>query len=152
MFSHTPKPLSLRLMHVCLLLVCCGASTFSHSQVTGRIAGTIKDERGALIVGAEITVASETTGQQRNVITGKDGSYSMVLLRPGPYRVRISASGFKSAVFDSVNVAITETTNVSVELPVANINVDEFVISFGPFVQSDGPQLGRVVNSRAVSE
>ena len=76
----------------------------------------------------------------------------MVLLRPGPYRVRISASGFKSAVFDSVNVAITETTNVSVELPVANINVDEFVISFGPFVQSDGPQLGRVVNSRAVSE
>jgi len=139
-------------MHVCLLLVCCAASTFSQSQVTGRIAGTIKDERGALIVGAEITVASETTGQQRNVITGKDGSYSMVLLRPGPYRVRISASGFKSAVFDSVNVAITETTNVSVELPVANINVDEFVISFGPFVQSDGPQLGRVVNSRAVSE
>src|SRR5204863_9178398 len=34
----------------------------------------------------------------------------------------------------------------------AEINVDPVVILFAPFVKREGPQLGRVVDSRAVSE
>ena len=139
-------------MLVSLLLVFGAGPAFGQSQITGRIAGTIKDEKGAVIVGAEITAASETTGQERTVTTSKDGNYSVMLLRPGEYRVKISARGFKSVVFDAVNVTITETTTVNVELSVAEINVDPVVVLFAPFVKREGPQLGRVVDSRAVSE
>ena len=37
----------------CLLLVC---SSFAFSQTTGRIAGTVKDQNGAVIAEAEVTV------------------------------------------------------------------------------------------------
>ena len=152
MLSHPLSRLPLRFAHISLLLVFCTGSAFGQSQITGRIVGTIKDEKGAVIVGAEITAASETTGQERKVTTGKDGNYSVALLRPGAYRVNVSASGFKSAVFNAVNVTITETTSVNVELSVAEISIDPVVVLFAPFVKSEGPQLGRVINSRAVSE
>src|SRR5262245_31923097 len=105
---------------VCLLAFC-ASSAFAQSQTTGRITGTVKDQNGAVIVGAEITVARETTGQQRKVTTGRDGHYHVPLLFPGSYRVRISARGFNAAVFDPVEVGLTETTAVNAELTVAGV-------------------------------
>jgi hypothetical protein len=139
-------------MLVSLLVAFCAGCIVAQSQVTGRISGTIKDEKGAVIIAAKITAANEGTGEERTVITGKDGNYSVAFLRPGSYRINVSARGFKSVVFDAVNVTITETATVNVKLTVAEINVDPVVVLLAPFVKSEGPQLGRVVNSRAVSE
>src|SRR2546430_15583442 len=91
------------------------------SQTTGRIVGTVKDQNGAVIVGAEVTVTSLATAEQRKVTTDTEGNYSMPLLSPATYRVKITASGFNSALFDSVRVVITEPTTVNAELRIAGI-------------------------------
>ena len=136
---------------VCLTLLST-ASAFAQTQTTGRIAGTIKDQHGALIVGATIRVISNHTGEQRDVITNEEGIYSVPFLSSGSYRVIFSSSGF-SPITLPVIVTITETSTLDVVLKVAGPRVDEnFVISAPPFVQSDGPQLGRIVDSRPVSE
>jgi hypothetical protein len=152
MLAHPPIRPLLRFILVSSLLVFCTGSAIGQSQITGRIAGTIKDEKGAVIVGAAITVASEATRQERHVVTGEDGNYSVALLHPGTYRISISASGFKSAVFKAVTVTITETTTINVELPIAEINVDSVLVLYAPLVKGEQPQLGRVVNSRVISE
>ena len=150
-FSHPPRTLGLRFMQVGLLLVFC-ASAFTQSQITGRISGTIKDEKGAVIVGAEVTVNSKTTGDERSVSTDTDGNYNVIFLQPGTYRVSVKAAGFNSAIFASVQVVITETTTLNAQLTVAGTTFDPVIVRIAPLIQSDGPQLGRVVNSRAVSE
>src|SRR5438067_6683681 len=76
----------------------------SQSQTTGRIVGTVKDERGAVIVGAEVTATSLATAEERKVTTDNQGSYSIPLLPPGAYRVRVAAKGFNQAVFNPVQV------------------------------------------------
>src|SRR5213595_3395427 len=86
------------------------------SQTSGRIVGTVKDERGAVIVGAEVTVGSNATAEERKVTTDSEGYYTVLLLPPGTYRVRVTAKGFNSPLFDSVQVVITETTTVNAEL------------------------------------
>ena len=126
-------------------------SAYAQSQTTGRIAGTIKDQRGALIVGAEITVSSKTTAEERKVSTNNEANYSVPLLSPGAYKVRIAFNGFLPVVFDSVQVVITETITVDAELEVGPI-ADFGIVRIRPFTQTDGPQLGRVVDWRAVSE
>jgi hypothetical protein len=126
-------------------------SALAQSPTTGRIAGTVKDQNGAVIVGAEVTVTSLATAEQRKVTTDTEGNYSMPLLSPATYRVTITASGFNSALFDSVRVVITETTTVNAELRIAGITVEPVTVRGAPLVQADGPQLGRVVDSRAVA-
>src|SRR3989440_3135077 len=122
------------------------------SQTTGRIIGTVKDERGAVIVGAEVTVTSLATAVERKVTTDTEGNYCVPLLPPGAYRVRVTANGFSSALFDSVQVVITETTTLNTALTVAGMIVDPVTVRAAPLIQTDGPQMGRVVDSRAVSE
>src|SRR5437870_2782788 len=122
------------------------------SQTTGRIVGTVKDERGAVIVGAEVTVTSLATSEERKVTTDAEGNYAVPLLSPGTYHVSVTANGFKKAGIESVRVVITETFRVDVSLEVGTISEQTVINASGPLTQSSGPQLGRVVDSRAVSE
>src|SRR5205814_955701 len=72
------------------------------------------------------------------------------LLPPGTYQVRLVVRGFATAVFDPVPVVITETTTVDANLELAGVGTVSVRVE--PLLQTDGPQLGRVVDSRAVSE
>jgi Carboxypeptidase regulatory-like domain/TonB-dependent Receptor Plug Domain/TonB dependent receptor len=125
---------------------------FAQSQTTGRIVGTVKDQKGALIVGAQITVSSRSTAEERQVRTDKEGHFNVPLLTPGIYRARVTAGGFRSALFDSVQVNITETTSVDVDLVLAGVTTDPVPVTITPLLQANGAQLGRIVDSRAVAE
>ncbi len=125
-------------------------TVLAQGPTTGRIGGTVTDPNGAVIVGALVTIISKATGDQRNVRTNAEGNYTASFLPPGAYQVRVKANGFNLAVFDPVVVVITETTTVDAEPTVGM--ADPVEVHIAPFLQSDGPQLGRVVESRAVSE
>src|SRR2546428_3140401 len=133
-------------------LLLASLSVLAQTQTTGRIAGTVKDQTGAVIVGAEVTVVSRTTGDERKVTTDAEGNYTVPLLPPGTYRTRVAANGFDTKVFATVQVFITETTPVNADLTVAGAIIDPVVVRIAPLIQRDGPQLGRVVDARAGSE
>jgi hypothetical protein len=133
-------------------LVLSSLSVLAQGGTTGRIAETIKDAKGAVIAGAEITVVSRATGEARRVIADTTGSYTVPLLPPGTYRVTVKASGFKQAFFDNVQVNITQTLFVNALLEVGDLKESVTISSAGPLIQTDGPVRGRVVDSRAVSE
>jgi hypothetical protein len=129
------------------------SGVLAQGQTTGRIDGTVSDERGAVIAGAEVTVVSRTTGSKRNVITDAAGSYTVPLVAPGIYQASVTASGFKKELVENVVVVITETTHVNFSLKVGSVIEELVSVRVDPtLIQKDGPQLGRVVDSRAVSE
>lgn len=135
----------------CILLLC-SISALPQSQTTGRITGTVKDPNGAIIVGAKVTVKSLTTTEERTATTDAEGNYSVPFLAPGTYEVSVTANGFKQAEIESVRVVITETFRVDANLEVGAISEQAFIPASGPLLQTHGPQLGGVVDSRAVSE
>src|SRR2546421_12966250 len=102
------KHFALLLALVCLLLA--SRHVLAQTQTTGRIAGSVKDQNGAVIVGAEVTVASKATGDERKVTTDATGNYAVPALPPGKYRVKVTAQGFNQALIDTVQAVITETT------------------------------------------
>lgn len=127
-------------------------SALAQTPTTGRVAGAVTDQRGAVVAGAEVSVINKATGDGRETTTDATGSYALALLSPGIYSVRIAASGFKQAVSHNVQVNITQTTVVNTELEVGDLKESVTIRTAGPVIQRDGPQLGWVVDSRAVSE
>src|SRR5713101_4256697 len=110
----------------------------AQSPTTGRIEGIVKDQNGAVIVGAVVKAINRATEDERAVNTDETGRYLIPLLPPGVYRVSISASGFNTAVFDAVHVLITETTLVNANLVVQGVIVDPITVQIEPLMQTDG--------------
>lgn len=140
----------IRLLIVSWTIALCTSATFAQGPTTGRIVGTVKDQNGALIVNAQIMVQSETTSEEREVTTDNEGAYTVPLLPPGSYRISIKATGFAPATFGPVTVIITETSIVNARMLLAD--TDAVSIRIDSLMRPDGPQLGRVVDSRAVAE
>src|SRR5260221_2115794 len=144
--SQTIMKTGLEFLRAGLLWTVCAWSALAQSPTAGRIAGTVKDERGALLVGAEVIVRSHTTAEERKVTTDNEGNYNVPILAPGTYSVRILANGFTPAVFDPVQVVITETTTVDANLSLGH--ADPVSIRVDALLQKDSAQLGHVVDSR----
>jgi hypothetical protein len=142
---------AIRLFSASCFVVLCSVSALAQSQTTGRIAGTVKDPNGAVVAGAEVTVNSLFTGEERTDVTDAQGHYGVTLLSPGAYRVNVRANGFKGTEIESVRVVITETITVDISLEVGDVS-EQVIITSEPLIQTSGPQLGRVVDSRAVAE
>jgi hypothetical protein len=142
-------PLSLTIF----LSLSVAVEAFAQSQTTGRIEGTVRDQTGAIIMQAEVTVTSWVTREGRKIRTNHNGDFVFFLLPPGSYRLTINANGFQQLVFDNVIVGITETTRINAELivgigPQASVTIS----TRAAHAQADGPVLGRIVDSRAVSK
>jgi hypothetical protein len=70
--------------------VWCGAVTPARAQTgTGEITGLVKDQGGAAVPGATITVTETRTNLQRVVVSTSGGVYTAASLAPGEYRLDI---------------------------------------------------------------
>lgn len=127
-------------------------SIFAQTQTTGRIAGTVQDQNNAIIVGANVTITSQATGEERTIATDAAGNFAFAFLAPGVYRVRIEAKGFNAFNNESVTVSITETTTVNTTLTVGGIIVDPInVNNDAPLIKTDSPTLGQVFDGRTIT-
>ena len=108
--------------------------------------------RSAVVRDVKVTVTSNDTGQTRTATTAVDGGYTIGLLAPGNYKVRIEASGFKTIDIPSAQVRVTETAVIDRALEVGSstqsVTVEEAVEN----VQTTSSTMGTVADSRTVTE
>ena len=135
----------------CAAFLCLG-SLATFAQTTGSIAGTVKDADGSVIGGAEVQVISYSTGEKRVATTDSSGSFVVQFLAPAIYRIVLTAPGFNSRILEEVQVAITQSTTISIVMEVGALNENVTIKETPPVLANNGPQIGHLVDSRAVSE
>lgn len=87
-----------------LSALCLTASAILAENPLGRIAGTVRDQSGAVLPGSSVTLINEATNQQRTTISTDEGAFVFPQLPAGSYTVKIELSGFKSASYEQVKV------------------------------------------------
>ncbi len=63
-------------------------------EVSGSIRGTVLDEQGAGIPGAQIILRNAITLQQYNLTSGRNGEFTFVQVPPGTYFLTVDATSF----------------------------------------------------------
>ena len=79
---------------------------------SGRIAGTVHDNRGAAVSGATVRATSQGPGGSGHAVTGADGSYTIPDLIPGVYTVSVTLVGLHTLPHKDVEVAAGGTATV----------------------------------------
>ena len=92
-------------------------------SVTGTITGTIKDPNGAVVVGAQVAIRNETTGETRQATTDNEGRFKVERLAPGRYQVSVTRSGFKVAE-KMVVVEGTRAAALEIKLEIAETRAE----------------------------
>jgi hypothetical protein len=75
------------------------AASARGSLPSGSISGAVVDATGAFIVGARVSITHKDLSPNREVLSGDDGQFSFVNIPPGPFRLSITAPGFKTQTF-----------------------------------------------------
>jgi len=86
----------------------------------GGINGTVTDQSGAVVPGAQVTAVDTATDISHQTVTSSGGEYIFQDLPLGTYKVSVTASGFKAQVTSGVPVTAGVIYTLPVKLAVAS--------------------------------
>src|SRR5215471_3140649 len=72
----------------------------------GKIAGTVRDQQGAFVAGASVTVKNERTGEERTATSEASGSFLVANLKPSNYTIRVTKAGFATLEYTEMPLAV----------------------------------------------
>src|ERR1043165_7623699 len=88
------------------------------AQATAQIAGTVKDQSGAVLPGVEVTVTQTDTSVTRTALTNETGSYVLSNLPIGPYRMEAALPGFRTFVQTGIRLEVNASPVINPVLEV----------------------------------
>jgi len=112
----------------------------------GTITGLVLDSSGGTIVGAEVLVASDTTGIRYPGVTNSDGIYAFTNLPPGPYRIQVSKMGFKTIIKPDVVLNVQSAVAINFTLPIGAVAQTVTVTGGAPLVNTESAAVSTVVD------
>jgi hypothetical protein len=138
----------------CLFLICLVwmiGGSYAHAQTAaGELTGVVKDQAGAALAGATVTVTSVRTNLQRVAVSSGDGVYTAASLPPGDYRVDITLAGFKPLRREGVRLATGEKARIDFDLSVGDVREQVTVVGDAPIMRAETASLGTVVENEQV--
>jgi Carboxypeptidase regulatory-like domain len=127
-------------------------ATATHAQVSASISGFVRDQSGAVIAGAAVTVRNLETMASRTATSQSDGSYLVLALSSGPYDVSATYPGFK-AFRQLLHLSVDQEARVDVELYVASASVDpEIVTDAAPVVNTSTSDISGLVTEKQIKD
>src|SRR6266568_2451958 len=129
------------------------AAAFALAQTsTSELSGTVRDNTGAVVPGAGVTLTNEQTGVTYKQRTTDSGLYSFPALPVGAYTVTVEVQGFKTARLTKNTLVVNTPLAVDVTLEVGQIIDVVMVEARGDLLQTSNATIGNVVTSKEVTE
>ncbi len=137
-----------------LVLACLlsAADGLRAQSTTGQLTGVIKDASGAVVPAARVQVTNPETGITRQMESNELGYYTVALLPPGTYTVRIEKEGFRTLSRPGVLLNVDQTVRLDFQLEVGGLNQTVEVSASSPLLESSTSSLGQVIDSKQFSD
>src|ERR1044071_1974357 len=104
-----------------ILLLLLAAST-AWAQATAQINGTVADTSGAILPGVTVVAIQTDTGFRREGVTDATGSFALLNLPIGSYRLEASLAGFRSYVQTGIVLQVSSNPVIKVTLELGELS------------------------------
>jgi hypothetical protein len=94
----------------------------SAQSIFGTITGTVQDQSGAVVPGANVTLTDKRSGAVRRAVSNAEGYYSFSSVPVGAYSISVEAKGFQKAVTEGIEVTGSSSQTFLSKLAVATGN------------------------------
>ncbi|MSO21428.1 MAG: TonB-dependent receptor [Acidobacteria bacterium] len=129
------------------LLLLVGSAINARAQTTGTILGSVKDQSGAVLPGAEVTAKHTDTGTTRVVPANERGEYRIPALAVGAYTVEAKMTGFQVEVRSGITLVIGREAVIDFTLNVGNVAESVTITGEAPLLETTTAVVGSIVDS-----
>jgi hypothetical protein len=116
---------------------------------TATISGLVSDNKGAVLVGAQVRANNVETGTSSTALTNREGVYVLRDLRPGQYRLVVDNDGFQQIVLVGLTLSAQDAVGRNFTMQVGSIIQSITLTASGEKVNIS-PAVGTVVNQQFV--
>jgi len=135
------------------LLITAVATAMAYAQGSffTSLSGTVVDNSGGVIPGADVKIKNNDTGAEFNTVTASDGGFNVPSMPGGNYSVTVSLQGFKTAVLSKVTLQAAIPASVKVTLQLGAIEESITVIAeSASIVQTATPSISTNMTSKQI--
>src|SRR5215469_15309313 len=130
-----------------ILIFCALSTTLAVAQSpNGTISGLVLDPSGQAIVGADIQIVNDATGVRYSGVTNGEGIYAISSLPPGPYRLQVAKSGFKSLIKPDIILNVQDALAINFTLPIGALSETVTVEGGAAVVNTESATVSTVVD------
>ncbi len=137
---------------VCALLAATLGAVSPAQTTQGGIVGDVRDEKGASIVGAKISVTTPATGLTRDATTADNGIFRVLALPTGMYDIRAESPGFATTTVTGIEVGIDQIRTLDLVLRVSAKAETITVEANANLTQTESSKLGEIIDNRKVED
>lgn len=134
------------------ILICFSTTGYAQGSNLGTIRGTVTDANGAVLPNAAVQVTDQATGLSRDMTTNGEGNYEAAALKPGTYKITVTATGFKTSSIDAV-LSGADTVRADLKMEVGAQTENVIVVGGeAGLIQKDLPVISSTLDSRQLTE
>ena len=139
-------------MHVLLSFLLLFSCLSLHAQQNSQIDGSVVDQVGAAVTGAQVTLTQDGTGFVTKAETNGSGQFTIPGLNVGTYSLAVSAPGFETYQQNGISLNISEVRKADIKLTVGTVGQTVTVQATALQVQSDSNVVSTLINAEQISE
>jgi hypothetical protein len=114
--------LGIAALPVLVVLLALPASSYAQ-RFTGELSGTVVDDSGASVPGADVTLTNEASGAQRRTVSNADGFFAFSAVPAATYTVTIAIQGFNTHEIKGIPLRGGDSRSLrTVKLEVATVS------------------------------
>ena len=135
-----------------VLVVVLMTSIFLAAQQNSQIVGSVVDQSGAAVSGAQLTLLQTGTGFTSTAQSNSAGLFTFPGLNVGTYSLTVTAPGFRKYQQDGLQVNISQTLRSDVQLTVGSAAETVTVRADSLQLQTDSNVVSTLISSEQISE
>jgi hypothetical protein len=133
-----------------LLFVCPGLQA---QRYLGGLSGTIADQTGAIVPGAQVVAVETSTAFKTQVVSNAVGTFSIPSLSPGTYAVTVTAKGFKTVTRTNVVLTAGQVAQLDFSLSTGDVTQTiEVVAESASLIDTSSPTIATTLDNQMVTD
>src|SRR6266480_1633878 len=133
---------------ILIVLIMLTSGALVRADVTGSILGVVHDRSQAVVAGARIVATNVQSNFSQQTTSAADGSYRILALPAGNYKLTATAPGFQQFVTTDIDLKVNDQLRVDVTLEVGSVQQEVSVTANAVQVQTESTQLGDVIETK----